>query len=285
MWNIIRGNWQKCAAARSFGRYRGPGAVPSRTIWKPVDRRAGIPGSWIMILHAYLPMSFGKYPDLSADIAGNDRRVAYWSGKRQWYAEKYCYGAGGNALSVSSKINRHGILAVLFGIYSAGATLITGTLVGLRWGWHRSWRWQWVSSGGSRAYGLSCLHADDPDFRTDPWSVSGRLNWPFSGIQYAVFKSGPLLSAYPFPAALILVGFDMTKYNGATSPTNVSLALMGICFIMIITIVLLVNSGRYGKHLPAARKRQKAAAGEMAGTKPMLSRVTWSAFFKCFLYS
>ncbi len=52
--------------------------------------------------------------------------------------------------------------------------------------------------------------------------LGGSLLTFFLGYCILFFKSGFLLSAYPFSAALILAGFDMQEYNGATQAPSVS---------------------------------------------------------------
>lgn len=161
---------------------------------------------------------------------------------------------------LAAKLIVTGILAVLFGIYSVGATLITGTLVGLpgltpQLALGSGFQ---VAAAALTVY-LVCMPMILIFGRIRGAYLGGSILTFFLGYSMLFFKSGLLLSAYPFSAALILVGFDMTKYNGATSPTNVSLALMGICSILIITIVLLINSGNYGEAL--ARRTKKAKGG------------------------
>ena len=70
------------------------------------------------------------------------------------------------------------------------------------------------------------------------------------------FKGGFLLSAYPFSAALMLAGFDMTEYNGATSSPNYLLAAVGIGAVLLLTGALLAASN--GKREMKAGKRKKA---------------------------
>ncbi|EKC45386.1 conserved hypothetical protein, membrane, partial [human gut metagenome] len=87
------------------------------------------------------------------------------------------------------------------------------------------------------------LYAADPDFWADPRGISGRfhsgvLPW----IQHVFFKSGILASIYPFSAALILVGFDMSGYAGTTTAPNPLLAVIGVGIMVLWAVLLLLMS-------------------------------------------
>ena len=47
----------------------------------------------------------------------------------------------------------------------------------------------------------------------------------FLGYSMLFFKGGIFASIYPFSAALILVGFDMSEYAGTTTSSNLLLAV------------------------------------------------------------
>lgn len=74
------------------------------------------------------------------------------------------------------------------------------------------------------------------------------------------FKGGVLASIYPFSAALILAGFDMSGYAGTTTPPNPLLAA-GIFFMVLWTAVLLMMSGRKKEMKPGKRKNGRKRAG------------------------
>ena len=86
--------------------------------------------------------------------------------------------------------------------------------------------------------------------------LGGSILTFFLGYCMLFFKGGFLLSAYPFSAALILAGFDMTEYNGATSSPNYLLAAVGIGAVLLLTGALLAASN--GKREMKAGKRKKA---------------------------
>ena len=68
--------------------------------------------------------------------------------------------------------------------------------------------------------------------------LGGSLLTFFLGYCILFFKSGFLLSAYPFSAALILAGFDMQEYNGATQAPSILLALMGMAVVLALTMAI-----------------------------------------------
>jgi len=70
-----------------------------------------------------------------------------------------------------------------------------------------------------------------------------------------IFKNGVLSNAYPFSAALILVGFDMKAYNGASSAPNLLLAASGMASMILMTVVLLFISRGHKESRPRKRKK------------------------------
>lgn len=77
------------------------------------------------------------------------------------------------------------------------------------------------------------------------------------------FKSGILLSAYPFSAVLVLSGFDMVEFNGAKSELDPLLSLAGIAAITALTGVLLSISGtgkseKAGKNSKISKRKSGA---------------------------
>ncbi|MBS6267321.1 MAG: ABC transporter permease, partial [Clostridium sp.] len=70
------------------------------------------------------------------------------------------------------------------------------------------------------------------------------------------FKGGILASIYPFSAALILVGFDMSEYAGTTTAPNPLLAVIGVGIMVLWAVLLLVMSSN--KKEMKARKQTKA---------------------------
>ena len=59
-------------------------------------------------------------------------------------------------------------------------------------------------------------------------------------------------------AALILVGFDMRGYNGATAAPQPLLSAVGLAAMPALALVLLALSGRWGRRtLPARAARHR----------------------------
>ncbi len=69
----------------------------------------------------------------------------------------------------------------------------------------------------------------------------------FLGYSMMFFKGGILASIYPFSAALILVGFDMSEYAGTTTAPNPLLAVIGVGIMVLWAVLLLVMSSNKKK--------------------------------------
>ena len=76
------------------------------------------------------------------------------------------------------------------------------------------------------------------------------------GYSMLFFKSGILASIYPFSAALILVGFDMSEYAGTTISSTPLLAVIGVGIMVLWAVLLLLMSSN--KKEMKARKQTKA---------------------------
>ena len=87
--------------------------------------------------------------------------------------------------------------------------------------------------------------------------LAGSIATFFLGYSILFFKSGFLLSFYPFSAALILAGFDMQEYNGATTQPQPLLSAAGLLFTLAVTALLLASSERWSRR--AARPRRTKA--------------------------
>ena len=87
--------------------------------------------------------------------------------------------------------------------------------------------------------------------------LAGSIATFFLGYSILFFKSGFLLSFYPFSAALILAGFDMQEYNGATTQPQPLLSAAGLLFTLAVTALLLASSERWSRR--AARPRRAKA--------------------------
>ena len=97
--------------------------------------------------------------------------------------------------------------------------------------------------------------------------LGGSILTFFLGYCMLFFKSGFLLSAYPFSAALVLAGFDMQAYNGATQSPSIPLALLGMAAVIALTVVLLLASRPSSKGAPMKRKKAKGRGRRQAGRR------------------
>ncbi len=156
-----------------------------------------------------------------------------------------------------------GILALMFGFYSVMVTLLTGLIVGLpgltsvlavRCGAQ-------VIAASLTTY-LVCMPLILIFGQMRGAYLGGSILTFFLGYSMLFFKGGILASAYPFSAALILVGFDMKKYNGATSAPNLLFAEASMVSVVLITVILLATSNGH-RDIPPHRpkKREKNGRG------------------------
>jgi len=154
-----------------------------------------------------------------------------------------------------------GFLTAFFGCYSVAATLLTGLvggIPGLTAKLAVSCGMQLVAA--SLTTYLVCMPLILIFGRMRGAYLGGSILTFFLGYSILFFKGGVLASMYPFSAALILVGFDMKAYNGAASAPSLPLAAAGMGFVILMTAVLLVTSGRYreiGSRKPKKKKKHR----------------------------
>ena len=85
----------------------------------------------------------------------------------------------------------------------------------------------------------------------------------FLGYSMLFFKGGILASIYPFSAALILVGFDMSGYAGTTTAPNPLLAVIGVG-IMVLWAVLLLLMSSNKKEIKSRKQANSKGKGKRA---------------------
>ena len=153
-------------------------------------------------------------------------------------------------------------LSLLFGLYSIAVTVLTGTLVGLG-GLSANVLLQQSVQLMAAAFntGLVCMPMILIFGQMRGAYLGGSLLTFFLGYCILFFKSGFLLSAYPFSAALILAGFDMQAYNGATQAPSVLLALAGIAAVLVLTMAILLLSRPSKKEGNSKKKKVKKGRG------------------------
>ncbi len=159
---------------------------------------------------------------------------------------------------LGAKLLVTGLLSLVFGIYSVCVTLLTGSVAGLP-----GLTPELLFSGSTQIIKaafttyLVCMPMILVFGQFRGAYLGGSIFTFFLGYSMLFFKGGVLLSAYPFSSALILAGFDMSKYNGATSSPNILLAMAGIMSVIVFTIFLLTISGRHSDLKPHQPKKSK----------------------------
>ena len=138
---------------------------------------------------------------------------------------------------------------------------IDGWIIGTDSGSVFSWRYTDRVGSSDDLFGL---YAADLDFWADPRGISGRFHsGVFLGYSMLFFKGGILASIYPFSAALILVGFDMSGYAGTTTAPNPLLAVIGVG-IMVLWAVLLLLMSSNKKEIKSRKQANSKGKGKRA---------------------
>ena len=166
---------------------------------------------------------------------------------------------------LGGKLAATALLSLLFGLYSAAVTVLTGMLAGL----------PGLTPGVILQQGGQVVAAALTTFLVcmPMILIFGQMRGAYLGgsilaffLGYCIlfFKGGFLLSAYPFSAALVLAGFDMQAYNGATQAPSIPLALLGMASVIVLTAALLMLSrpGTPKGKSPAAADRQVGGRDE-----------------------
>ena len=150
---------------------------------------------------------------------------------------------------------------LLFGVYSVAVTVLTGAIAGLGGLSSTALIQQGVQTVVA-AFNtcLVCMPIILIFGQMRGAYLGGSLLTFFLGYCILFFKSGFLLSAYPFSAALVLAGFDMQEYNGATEATSIPLAFLGMAAVIALTMALLLFS-HPGSKTGTAKKKKKRGRG------------------------
>ena len=159
-----------------------------------------------------------------------------------------------------------GLLSLLFGLYSVAVTVLTGTragLPGLTLGVILQQGGQVVAA--SLTTFLVCMPMILIFGQMRGAYLGGSILTFFLGYCILFFKSGFLLSAYPFSAALVLAGFDMQEYNGATEAPGIPLALLGMAAVIALTAAILMLSRPSSK--AGSTKKKRAGGRRQAGRR------------------
>ena len=164
---------------------------------------------------------------------------------------------------LGGKLAVTGLLSLLFGLYSVAVTVLTGTLAdlpGLTPGVLLQQGGQVVAAALTTF--LVCMPMILIFGQMRGAYLGGSILTFFLGYCILFFKSGFLLSAYPFSAALVLAGFDMQAYNGAIEAPSIPLALLGMAAVIVLTAVILTISRPSSK---AGSTKKKKSGGRQGG--------------------
>ncbi len=164
---------------------------------------------------------------------------------------------------LGAKLLLVGMLAVLLE-YSVGITLITGLAVGLSGltaevFFHGGTQ---IVLAGLTTY-LVCMPLILIFGQIRGAYLGGSILAFFLGYSMLFFKGGILASIYPFSAALILVGFDMSGYAGTTTAPNPLLAVIGVG-IMVLWAVLLLLMSSNKKEIKSRKQANSKGKGKRA---------------------
>lgn len=159
---------------------------------------------------------------------------------------------------LGAKLLLAGMLSILLGIYSVGVTLITGLSAGLAGLtaevlFHSGIQ---IVSAALTTY-LACMPLILIFGQIRGAYLGGSILAFFLGYSMMFFKGGVLASIYPFSAALILVGFDMSEYAGTTTAPNLLLAIMGIGIMVLWAMLLLLMSNNKKEMKPRKQAKVK----------------------------
>ena len=144
---------------------------------------------------------------------------------------------------LGTKLLLTGMLAVFLGIYSAGVTLVTGLAAGLpgltaEVLFHGST--QIVAAAFTTS--LVCMPLILIFGQIRGAYLGGSILAFFLGYSMLFFKGGVLSSLYPFSAALVLAGLDLSGYAGTTAAPDMGLAAAGVGVMVLWTGLLLLRS-------------------------------------------
>ena len=158
---------------------------------------------------------------------------------------------------LGGKLAVTGLLSLLFGLYSVAVTVLTGTLAGL----------PGLTPGVILQQGGQVVAAALTTFlvcmpmilifgQMRGAYLGGSILTFFLGYCILFFKSGFLLSAYPFSAALVLASFDMQEYNGATEAPSIPLALLGMTAVIVLTAAVILAFSRPSSKAGSTKKKK-----------------------------
>lgn len=163
---------------------------------------------------------------------------------------------------LGAKLTLMGLRALFFGLYSAVASLITGLIAGLD-GLTAALFIKsaaQITAAALTTY-IVCMPLILLFGQMRGAYLGGSILAFFMGYSILFFKNGALASVYPFSAALVVVGFDMSEYVGKAAARSMLLALFGLGLMLLFSALLLVLSGRE-REMKAPRRKSGKGAGK-----------------------
>lgn len=168
---------------------------------------------------------------------------------------------------LGTKLLLTGMLAVFLGIYSAGCYpghWTGGRPPGTDCG--GAFSWQYADRGGAFTTSLVCMPLILIFGQIRGAYLGGSILAFFLGYSMLFFKGGVLSSLYPFSAALVLAGFDLSGYAGMTAAPDLGLAAAGVGVMVLWTGLLLLRSRKKKEMRP---RRQASARGKARRAAPL----------------
>lgn len=169
---------------------------------------------------------------------------------------------------LGGKLAATALLSLLFGLYSAAVTVLTGMLAGL----------PGLTPGVILQQGGQVVAAALTTFLVcmPMILIFGQMRGAYLGgsilaffLGYCIlfFKGGFPLSAYPFSAALVLAGFNMQEYNGVIEAPSIPLALLGMAAVIVLTAAILMLSRPNSKAGAVKQKKTGGRGRRQAGRR------------------
>lgn len=162
---------------------------------------------------------------------------------------------------LTGKLLAIGILAILFGIYCFGVTVVVGICAGLP-----NMKLSVLAGALFQMIGISlCIYIVVLPIiaicsRKPGMFMGGSVIAFITGYSVLFFKSGLLRQVYPFSAALIIIGFDTSSYSGTSDKGNILLAAgsLGIMFLIAAAVVCFAKAPEDIYSVGKSRKKRFA---------------------------
>lgn len=165
---------------------------------------------------------------------------------------------------LAGKLAAMGLLALILGVYCCAATLIVAILARLP-----EIRLSLLAlsllqfAGLSLGVYIAVLPLIAFCSRKPGRFMGGSVAAFMAGYCVLFFKSGLLRHAYPFSAALTLIGFDTASYSGTSDQGSIPLAIISMSTMLLISVLLVCTSAP-----PENPRKEKKSKGRSLGLRP-----------------